>query len=293
MRITQFMIYEKISNAFRKNMADIASLQNRLATGKKVSKPSDDVIGAIRAIDYKVNINYNNQYKRNVTEATLQLNFTETVINSVSDALIRLKELAIQGADSSMSLQNKEAIAKEVEGLRDYLLNLANSKFKGRYIFSGFKTDTVPFDSNNFSYLGDSGVMNVLIDKDTFIPVNIPGDEAFIFNGETFMEIANDLKNALLSNDIGAIRDSLEKINGSFVVLEKVVADIGARMNRLEDQINRLEDSLFSLKEALSVTEDADIAETVTEYSKAELALQALRQTAARGLYQSLFDFLR
>jgi flagellar hook-associated protein 3 FlgL len=293
MRITQFMIYERISNAFQKNMADIASLQNRLATGKKVNKPSDDVIGAIRAIDYKLNISYNNQYKRNITEATSQLSFTETVINSVSDALIRLKELAIQGADSSMNLQNRAAIAKEVEELRDHLLNLANSKFKGRYIFSGFKTDTLSFDSNSFSYLGDSGVMNVLIDRDTFIPVNITGDEAFIFNGETFMKIVDDLKNALLSNDIGAIRDSLEKINGSSAVLEKVVADIGARMNRLEDQTNRLEDSLLSLKEALSVTEDADIAETVTEYSKVELALQALRQTAARGLYQSLFDFLR
>jgi flagellar hook-associated protein 3 FlgL len=287
------MIYERISNAFQKNMADIASLQNRLATGKKVNKPSDDVIGAIRAIDYKLNISYNNQYKRNITEATSQLSFTETVINSVSDALIRLKELAIQGADSSMNLQNRAAIAKEVEELRDHLLNLANSKFKGRYIFSGFKTDTLSFDSNSFSYLGDSGVMNVLIDRDTFIPVNITGDEAFIFNGETFMKIVDDLKNALLSNDIGAIRDSLEKINGSSAVLEKVVADIGARMNRLEDQTNRLEDSLLSLKEALSVTEDADIAETVTEYSKVELALQALRQTAARGLYQSLFDFLR
>jgi flagellar hook-associated protein 3 FlgL len=287
------MIYERISKAFQKNMADIASLQDRLASGKKVSKPSDDVISTIRAIDYKLNISYNDQYKRNIIEAISQLSFTETVMNSVYDALIRLKELAIQGADSSMNLQNRAAIAKEVEGLRDHLLNLSNSKFKGRYIFSGFKTDTITFDSTNFNYLGDSGVMNVMIDRDTLIPVNITGSEAFVFNGETFMKIVDDLKNALLSNDINAIRDNLGKIDGSSAIVEKVFADIGARMNRLDDQLNRLDDSILSFKEALSITEDADIADTMTNYSKAELALQALRQTAARGLYQSLFDFLR
>lgn len=292
MRITQFMIYDQISKAFQKNTAEIASLQTRLTTGKKINKPSDDVISSIRTLDYKLSISYNNQYKKNIIEAQSYLSFSETVLNSVSEALMRLKELAVQGADSSMNAQNRESIAKEVDELTKHLLNLTNSKFKDRYVFSGFKTDTTPFD-NNFSYVGDSGVMNVMIDVDTVMPVNIPGNYAFEFNGETFMKIADDLKNALLNNDLNAIRDSIGKLDGSSSVIDKVLADIGARMNRLEDQAERLDDISINLRSALSLTEDDDITETTINYSKAELALQALRQTAARGIYQSLFDFLR
>jgi flagellar hook-associated protein 3 FlgL len=286
------MIYNQIAKAFQKNTAEIASLQTRLATGKKINKPSDDVIASIRAMDYKLSINYNDQYKKNITEAQSHLSFTETVLNSVSETLMRLKELALQGADSSMNSKNRESIAEEVDELTKHLLNLSNSRFRDRYVFSGFKTDTASFDSN-FSYLGDSGVMNVMIDNNTFIPINVPGNNVFEFNGETFMKIADDLKNALLNNDLNAIRDSISKIDGSSSVIDKVLADVGARMNRLDDQMDRLDNSSINLRSALSLTEDDDIAETTINYSKAELALQALRQTASRGIYQSLFDFLR
>lgn len=292
MRITQFMIYDQLTKAFQKNTAEIASLQTRLATGKKINKPSDDINASIRALDYKLSISYNNQYKKNIIEAQSYLSFSEAVLSSVSEALMRLKELAIQGADSSMNIQNKESIAKEVDEITKHLLNLSNSKFKDRYVFSGFKTDTAPFD-NNFSYVGDSGVMNVMIDINTVMPVNIPGNYAFEFNGETFMKISDDLKKALLNNDLSAIRDSIGKLDDASSVIDKVLADIGARMNRLENQAERLDDSSINLRSALSLTEDDDITETTINYSKTELALQALRQTAARGIYQSLFDFLR
>lgn len=292
MRITQFMIYDRILKAFQENSTEIAALQTRLATGKKINKPSDDVIASIRAMDYKLSISSNNQYKKNITEAQSHLSFTETVLNSVSEVLMRLKELAIQGADSSINAKNRESIAKEVEELTKHLLNLSNSRFRDRYVFSGFKTDTTPFDSN-FSYIGDSGIMNVMIDVNTVIPINIPGNYAFEFNGETFMKISDDLKNSLLNNDINGIKDSISKLDGSASVIDKVLADIGARMNRFEDQADRLDNSSINLRSALSLTEDDDIAETTIHYSKAELALQALRQTAARGIYQSLFDFLR
>lgn len=292
MRVTQFMIYNQTMKSLQRNLAEMSVIHNRLSSGKKIDKPSDDIISAVRAMDYRLSINSNDQYRRNINEAVSNLSFIEDVMFSVSEALIRLKELAIQGADGALNRENRASIAKETARLTDHLLSLSNSKFRDRYVFSGFRTD-IPSFGTDFSYHGDSGVMNVMIDRDVTISVNIPGSTAFQHNGESFIEIADDLRNALMNNDIAAVQTSIGSIDGALGNVNTVVADIGARLNRLDDQINRLQNANINFKSVLSSTEDTDFVETASDMSKTEFVLQALRQTAARTLSQSLFDFLR
>lgn len=292
MRISSFMIYDQITKSLQRNLSEMSILQTRLASGKKIDKPSDDVAASARAMDYRLSIKYNDQYKRNIDEAVSHLSSTESIMSSVSDALVRLKELAIQGADGSLNNGDRESIAMAVAGLRDHLLNLSNSKFRDRYIFSGFKTDLPSFDPA-FNYVGDSGVMNVMIDKNIAIPINIPGSDAFIDNGSSLMQLAENLRIGLVNNDMTSIRAAMAGIDSAHKKVGIVIADIGSRLNRLDVQLNKIEDSSINLKSVLSMTEDADIAETINNISKAEIALQALRQSSARTLSQSLFDFLR
>lgn len=292
MRVTQFMIYNQTVRSIQRNLGEMSVLHNRLSSGKKIDKPSDDIMSAVRAMDYRLSINSNDQYRRNINEAVSHLRFTENVISSVSEAIIRLKELAIQGLDGALNAENRAYIAKETVRLTEHLFSLSNSKFRDRYIFSGFRTD-MPSFSHDFSYQGDSGMMNVMIDRDAAISVNIAGNTAFQYNGESFMKIADDLRNALMNNDIAALQTSIGSIDGALGSINAALADIGARLNRLDDQINRLESADVNLKSVLSSTEDADFVETASDVSKVEFVLQALRQTASRTLSQSLFDFLR
>ena len=187
MRITSFMIYNQLSRALQKNMEDFAKLNNQLASGKRIDKPSDDIIGMMRALDYRLNINTTEQYQRNIEEANFHLQFTDKVLNSVSNSLLKLKELLSMGGNNQTE-ENRSFYAKQAAEWRDFLLELSNSTLRDRYIFSGYKTDQIAFTYNpstyHYDYNGDLGEIKIPFDTGATLPLNIQGSKAFSFTLE-------------------------------------------------------------------------------------------------------------
>ncbi len=192
MRVTSFMIYNQFIRSLQRNLTDLSESNEKLATGKRINKPSDDVVGITRALDYKLNINLNNQYKKNIDEAVSHLSFTEMQISLVSDTLNRIKELTLIGVSDNTDALGRQSIANEVRQLRDHLLNLSNSKFRDRYMFSGYRTDTQSFNSATYDYQGDEGYINVMIDKEAAVPINTPGNHIFGYIGISEQIMLND-----------------------------------------------------------------------------------------------------
>ncbi len=183
MRVTSFMIYDQFIRSLQRNLTNLSESNEKLATGRKINKPSDDVIGITRSLDYKLSINLNNQYKKNIDEAVSHLSFTEMTISSVSDTLNRIKELTLIGVSDNTDAIGRQSIASEVAQLRDHLLSLSNSKFRDRYMFSGYRTDTQSFNPTTYDFQGDDGYINVLIDKESTVPINTPGTHVFGYTG--------------------------------------------------------------------------------------------------------------
>lgn len=292
MRITSSMIFNQVTRSLQRNLKALADPSERLSTGKRINKPSDDPSGMSRAMDYKARIEENKQYMRNTDDAYSFLQYADTVMSSVTSSLTRAKELAIQGATETQSSESRASIAEEVSGLRDEILASANSKLRDRYIFSGFKIDTASFDSS-YIYQGDSGEMNVMIDRTATVAVNITGSRAFSYGGKTFMETLDDLYNALQANNTSAIQTTIEDLDNALNQIANVRAELGARVSYLDKQKINLEDRNFAFRSFLSSTEDADITADISEVAKAELALQSLQQSGSKIFSQSLLDFLR
>ena len=101
------------------------------------------------------------------------------------------------------------------------------------------------------------------------------------------------LSQALASNDTTRVSALMKPLDDAMGHVNDVRADLGARLNRLDDQGNRLEDTKFATQIALSAVEDADIASTASDIAKANVSLQALQASSAKILSQSLLDFLR
>jgi len=333
MRVSSLMIFEQLKSSVERSIERILKYNSQISSGKKIAKPSDDVVGMIKAMDYRLNISSIEQFKKNIDEAQTFLNFTESVLASILDTLIRAKELGLNGATGSLDAESRKSIAEEVANLRDHLLDLSNSKLMDRYIFSGFKTDKKAFDSSTLTYQGDSGIINVMIDQSTLLPINVTGTDVFrytltaddtvsledgryivyrqngtdidveihesdttlieTFSFSNFMEILDHLASALENNNILKVKSLLKPIDLAINQVVNIRSDVGARLNRLDKQASRLEDISVDFKTFLSGIEDTNIVEAVSELSKAEVALQALRQTSAQLLSQSLFDFLK
>jgi len=291
MRITSFAIFNQMTRALQDGMKKMSLYSERLSSGKKINKPSDDVYGMMNAMGYKVTLNEIDQYKKNIDNAESQLGLTETVMSSVGDILSRARELAVQGSTGTQTPASRASIAQEIASLRDEALRLSQTQLRDRYMFSGYKTGTAPFDAS-FNYQGDTNEINVLIDRNSTIALNITGDEAFSSGSETYFETLDNLYNALTTNDQTSIQASVTLLDDANDQVANVRADVGARMNYIEKLKSTHEDRDTELKTLLSNTEDDDLAGTISELTKIQVSLESLRASGAKILSQSLMDFL-
>jgi flagellar hook-associated protein 3 FlgL len=97
MRIANVMLYNQLARSLNDNLCDLTDKNNCLSTGKKISKPSDNVLGTIKAMDYKLSIDRNDQYQTNMVQANTFLDFNDKIISQVSDTLGSLKGLIYSG----------------------------------------------------------------------------------------------------------------------------------------------------------------------------------------------------
>ncbi len=182
MRITDKMNFNATNRSVRKARSNLASLQDQLATQKRVNRPSDDPIAAGRILAGKVELKGHDQYKRNLEYARSFLAYGDHSLAEISEQLMRAKDLAIsQAGDSGSSARTRNIVATEVEQIYGQVVKLANTQFGDRFIFGGYKTMQKPFNYNG-TYNGDMGEMLIHVDKDNFFGMNLPGSK--IFHGQ-------------------------------------------------------------------------------------------------------------
>lgn len=151
MRITnQIMTNNTIANINNNKLA-LSSIEDRYNTGKKVQRPSDDPVVAIRALKLRNNLTEIKQYyKKNVPDARSWIRVTESALVQVSDICTTLHTLSTQGAHDTLTPENRQSIMKTMKQYKEQIYVEGNASYAGRFVFTGFKTDT------SLSYQEDS-----------------------------------------------------------------------------------------------------------------------------------------
>ena len=142
MRITNQMMTNTILMNINRNKASLSEYETQLATGKKIQKPSDDPIVAVRALRFRTSVNEITQYKTNAEDATSWASVSEQAVSNVTSIIDRLRELSVQSATDVMSASNRGNVVTEMSELTEQFLSEANASYAGRYVFGGFKTST-------------------------------------------------------------------------------------------------------------------------------------------------------
>jgi flagellar hook-associated protein 3 FlgL len=183
MRVTSFMIFNQLIRGLRRQYSTSADLQQQLATGKRINKPSDDVAGTMRSLDYRVSINEYGQYRRNIDEGSVRLRVTDTVLAAVDKTLSDIRSLMALGGSGSQDPVDRNRYAQHAAQLRDQLADFSAETYQNRYLFSGFRTDVPPYTAGPaYAYQGDNGVMNVSIDRTEAVAVNVTGSQVFSYS---------------------------------------------------------------------------------------------------------------
>ncbi|WP_142827596.1 flagellar hook-associated protein FlgL [Planococcus soli] len=293
MRVTQQMLNQNSIRNMSQNLSRFEKINNQVSSGKLLHRPSDDPNGVSKAMNLKSTLAANTQFERNSNEAKLWMNETGQNVDSMVDAMQRVRELAVQGNNGTYSELDQTAMAAEIEELTERMRQLANAKVNGQSLFNGQKTGELPFpEKGNFTVdSADLIAKTFTIGDGIKIQSSVLPDELFgtaaddnnIF--KTLQSISNDLK---AGNSI-----DLDKIDAGIDRLLTVGAENGVRQNRVEAVENRLLDSNLELKSMLSKVEDIDYAEAVIKLTSEESVYQASLAASSKIIQPSLMDFLR
>lgn len=302
MRVTQGMMNNQLLRNISTNLHRMNDHQNQLATGRKINKPSDDPVGMSFGLRYRSELAANEQYESNVDAAISWLDYTDSMLGQANSVIQRVRELAVQGANSTNPQQALNAIASEVKQLYSQMVTIGNSQFNGKYVFNGQKTDIPPYQLETaMTDPIDTGEIKFEIGVGVRIAANVPGNQVFgepddpnnPGTNDNIFRVLDDLVSALQSGDhqeVSNILGRIDTVNDRFL---EARADIGARLNRIELAQSRLQDIGVNLQTLQSKTEDADIAEVITNLKTDENVYQSSLSVGAKIISVSLVDFLK
>jgi flagellar hook-associated protein 3 FlgL len=281
--------------------ARMGQLQDQLATGKKITKPSDDPVVAMKGMFYRSNLTSIEQYKRNLSELYLWMDNSEAGIDQANQGLQRVRELTLQGKNGTLSEADKKAVAVEIEQIKMDLVGVAETKVAGRYIFHGTDIGNSPIKNGNPAdgsapQVADNltssliGSYNVEVSQGVSLKANVnPGN---VFSQKLFDTVHN-IQKALESGDTDVLDTELGNLDDVMETLSAERSELGARYNRLEMIDDRLGQQEVVANRILSDNEDVDIERVITDLKTQESVHRAALGVGARIIQPTLMDFLR
>jgi len=270
-------------------------VQEQLSTNRKINQASDDPQGAALALGYRQQIAFEAQMRRNIDGGVSFLNASDAALSSANDALQRVRELAVQGANGTNSQQGRDAMGVEVDQLLQEMVQIGNSNFNGTYLFAGNKTDAPPFTTTSVNgqitgvaYAGDQGQRVRQISQQSSAAVNVTGTTAFGATFQDLIELRDNLK-----NNPDLVNGSLSKIDSDLNTVLTARADVGSKTNMLQDVSARSLATDTNLQGLKSGIEEIDVSETVVQLTAKSNQLQAALGAIGKTINMSLLNYIQ
>lgn len=294
---TQQFFTQNLSNVQKSN-AQLFKYQQQLASGKKLSQPSDDPLAATRINKFERVIARNEVFSNNVDVAERRLKMEETTLTLVTETTLRVKDLAIQANNGGLSETDLRIIGAELEQLVGQLSGAMNTQdAQGEYLFAGFKGQTQPYVLNadgNYEFRGDSGQRFLDVGENTQIASTDSGADIFGTGENNLLNTVKNMAQALNSDPVNLVDFNQERVALDQFFEQTITArsKIGARLGVLEDQREQLADMKLFTQATLSGIQDTDYYEATSKLLLEQSALEASYATFGKIQQLSLFNFV-
>ena len=303
MRISNQQIFDQGVEQMVRQQTSVAELQLKIAEGKQLVKPSDNPDKAMVIQRLNSAVEKQAVYESSLNAVAIRLDLEESSISTANDILLRLKEIAVQSSNGTLSADDRGILVSEVTSLRDSLLSLANTQdANDNYIFAGSSSGSAAFieTASGVSYAGDSSRMLIDISDHRQLLLNRPGDEVFASVSRQgppveevgFFEAIDDFIVALGNDNSSAITQGLSDVNALVDAGISAQADVGSRQTLVDRQRDTLADTKMRYEVLLSNEQDLDYATAVTELSAEMMQLEAAQASFAQISQLSLFNYI-
>ncbi|HRU06695.1 MAG TPA: flagellar hook-associated protein FlgL [Candidatus Brocadiia bacterium] len=304
-RVTQHSKIQLLLGSVQRSSASVASLQEQLATGKQLNRPSDNPSGIARTLRLRNELARCESLSDRAAAAQSFLTMCESALSSAQETLSTAHQRAIAAVNGALGSDDLGAIADEINSSLESLLDQARERYGDRYCFSGVDTLQDPFevtrDSNgeitSITYAGAPDAVTLDLGQGREIEITVTGQEAFVDTGalSSLLNLRDTLRNtagldqASLSAAIRSAADCVDTARKRVLELSGVM---GGRQSRLDSIVERYETAIIETKGLISKIEDADVAEVYTELTSQQAVYNALLSSSGKFFQQSLFDYL-
>ena len=280
------------------NRARLEAAQERISTGKRINRPSDDPFGADTVLRLRTSISSIDRFKESSNVAKENLQVSDGALESYQQLLDRARALLTQGASDSTSLANKASIASEIDSIRQQALSIANLSSGGRYLFGGTRQSVAPYDSNGVPAATATQQQLVQIEPGAYpVPSDVTAEAVFANGDGTVFATLATAASALRGTgnpvaDQATVLASVDSLTTFTNQSATARAQLGASLHGVDEAQARLESLSLSYQRSVDRVETADFAENAIELSQADQALQATLQATSAFGRRSLLDFL-
>ncbi|MED0991081.1 flagellin [Bacillus nitratireducens] len=312
MRINTNINSMRTQEYMRQNQDKMNVSMNRLSSGKRINSAADDAAGLAIATRMRAKENGLGVASRNTQDGISMIRTADSAMNSVSNILLRIRDLAVQSANGTNTNENRGALEKEFSALRDQIDYIStNTQFNGKTLLNGdnpsikihsYDDGQAKTDANTSANSGTTnpGTTNSAINGTIDITLanvtstNLEGD------GKKLSQISISATNAGTngtaaassagtsgttaapaagtgddSTAINNANDAIKAIDGMIASIAGSRADLGATLNRLDFNVESLNNQASNMASSASQIEDADMAKEMSEMTKFKILNEA------------------
>lgn len=296
MRLSSNQIFSQRVDNITSSQSKWMTEGNKISSGRRVEKPSDDPMAASQAVMVKQSESRNQQYATARGFAKNSMSLQMSLASQMVNITTKIQEtLVAAGNDATLSDEDRASLADQLEGLKDQLVGIGNTKDGvGRYIFAGFQSDKPPFVADatgKITYQGGDKQITQKVDSNIEMVTNFTGIETLQSSGSkgTAPDIFDALDGAItalrepLTGKPQADRDAaLDKIDAANRVnratlnnISSVEAKLGLQLQELDNLDDLGADTSLRNAKRLSELRELDWTQAISDYYQEESVLRA------------------
>lgn len=297
-RITDSSQATILNERINASRARVEAARERLSTGKRINRPSDDPFGADAVLRLRTSLSTIERFQESSQVVREQLQTSDGALESYELLLDRARALLTQGASDTTSLANKQSIAAEIDSIRQQALSIANLTSNGRYLFGGTRQSASPYDSTGAPSAIASQQQLVQVEPGAYpISADVTAETVFANAASTVFATLASASTALRGTgnpaaDQTAVLASIDGLTTFTNQAASARSQLGGSMHGVDEAQVRLQSLSLSYQRTVDGIETADIAESAIELTLADRGLQATLQATSAFGRRTLLDFL-
>jgi flagellar hook-associated protein 3 FlgL len=292
-RVTQGMMMDRSYLSLQTGLSRLAKTQEQLSTGRILNRPSDSPTDTTAAMRMRASLADETQHARNAEDGLGRLGQTDVTLQSMLNQVRLVQQRALQSVNPlNQSPAAREALASEIEQLRESLIDGANATYLGRPVFGGIVNGSAAYDASG-SFVGVTGAVQRTIGKDVKVAVNLDGPDVFGPPGARLFDTLTAMADSVRAGTVATTQTELTSLGTAMNRMTSALADVGTRTNRLDRAAQSAKEAVLELTSSLSEIENVDLARATMDLKMQEVAYQAALASTARLVQPSLADFLR